>query len=79
MGVGTPNDLLQCAQMGIDMFDCVMPTRNARNGSLFTSEGKINIKNSRHKNRGPAARPEMRLLHLPQLFAGLSPPPVRGG
>lgn len=49
MGVGTPNDLLQCAQMGIDMFDCVMPTRNARNGSLFTSEGKINIKNSKYK------------------------------
>ena len=49
MGVGTPNDLLQCAQMGIDLFDCVMPTRNARNGSLFTSEGKINIKNSKYK------------------------------
>ena len=49
MGVGTPSDLLNCAQMGIDMFDCVMPTRNARNGSLFTSEGKINIKNSQYK------------------------------
>ncbi|NIQ01423.1 MAG: tRNA guanosine(34) transglycosylase Tgt [Nitrospinaceae bacterium] len=49
MGVGTPNDLLLCSQMGIDMFDCVMPTRNARNGSLFTSEGKINIKNARYR------------------------------
>ncbi len=50
MGVGTPNDLLDCSQMGIDMFDCVMPTRNARNGSLFTSQGKINIRNSQYKN-----------------------------
>lgn len=49
MGVGTPGDLLACSQMGIDMFDCVMPTRNARNGSLFTSEGKINIKNAQYK------------------------------
>ena len=49
MGVGTPNDLLQCTQMGVDMFDCVMPTRNARNGTLFTSEGKLNIKNSKYK------------------------------
>jgi len=47
MGVGTPEDLLQCSGMGIDMFDCVMPTRNARNGSLFTREGKLNIKNAR--------------------------------
>ncbi len=50
MGVGTPNDLLDCCHMGIDMFDCVMPTRNARNGSLFTSQGKINIRNSQYKN-----------------------------
>ncbi len=47
MGVGTPEDLLQCSGMGIDMFDCVMPTRNARNGSLITRAGKLNIKNAR--------------------------------
>jgi queuine tRNA-ribosyltransferase len=47
MGVGTPEDLLDGVAAGIDMFDCVMPTRNARNGSLFTSEGKIAIKNGR--------------------------------
>jgi len=47
MGVGTPEDLLDGVAAGIDMFDCVMPTRNARNGSLFTSEGKIAIKNAR--------------------------------
>jgi queuine tRNA-ribosyltransferase len=47
MGVGTPEDLVNGVAAGIDMFDCVMPTRNARNGSLFTSEGKIHIKNAR--------------------------------
>jgi queuine tRNA-ribosyltransferase len=46
MGVGTPIDLIECVARGIDMFDCVMPTRNARNGQLFTSEGPINIKNA---------------------------------
>lgn len=45
MGVGTPVDLLENIALGIDMFDCVMPTRNARNGTLFTSQGRINIKN----------------------------------
>ena len=47
MGVGDPEDLLEGIEAGIDMFDCVMPTRNARNGSLFTSHGKISIKQSR--------------------------------
>lgn len=47
MGVGTPANLLECIALGIDMFDCVMPTRNARHGMLFTSEGIINIKNKK--------------------------------
>ncbi len=46
MGVGTPADLVECAARGIDLFDCVMPTRNARNGQLFTSEGRLNIRNA---------------------------------
>jgi queuine tRNA-ribosyltransferase len=46
MGVGTPIDLVECVARGIDMFDCVMPTRNARNGQLFTTEGPLNIKNA---------------------------------
>lgn len=50
MGVGTPENILECIALGIDMFDCVMPTRNARNGMLFTSEGIINIKNERWKS-----------------------------
>jgi queuine tRNA-ribosyltransferase len=48
MGVGTPQDLVEAVARGIDMFDCVLPTRNARNGQLFTSEGRINIKNARY-------------------------------
>ena len=47
MGVGTPENILECISLGVDMFDCVMPTRNARNGMLFTTEGIINIRNKR--------------------------------
>jgi len=47
MGVGTPANILECIALGIDMFDCVMPTRNGRNGMIFTSEGIINIKNEK--------------------------------
>lgn len=49
MGVGTPENILEGIALGVDMFDCVMPTRNARNGMLFTSEGIINIKNEKWK------------------------------
>jgi queuine tRNA-ribosyltransferase len=45
MGVGTPENLLNAIALGVDMFDCVMPTRNGRNGNVFTTEGIINIKN----------------------------------
>ena len=47
MGVGTPANILESIALGVDMFDCVMPTRNGRNGMLFTSEGIINIKNKK--------------------------------
>lgn len=50
MGVGTPANLIECIDRGIDFFDCVMPTRNARNGMLFTTQGVINIRNERWKN-----------------------------
>ena len=49
MGVGTPEDLLEAVSVGVDMFDCVLPTRNARNGRLFTLDGDINIRNAIHK------------------------------
>ncbi|HNP94806.1 MAG TPA: tRNA guanosine(34) transglycosylase Tgt, partial [Cyclobacteriaceae bacterium] len=50
MGVGTPENILECIALGIDMFDCVMPTRNARNGMLFTSNGIINIRNEKWRD-----------------------------
>ena len=50
MGVGTPVNILESIDRGIDMFDCVMPTRNGRNGMLFTSEGTINIRNAKWEN-----------------------------
>ncbi len=54
MGVGTPEDLVECVDRGVDMFDCVMPTRNARSGTFFTSFGKVVIRNSRYeRDRDP--------------------------
>jgi queuine tRNA-ribosyltransferase len=77
MGVGTPQDLIEGVARGIDMFDCVMPTRNARNGQLFTSRGKLSIRNARYRDdpRPPdpdcrcptcrtASRAYLRHLHL---------------
>ncbi len=58
MGVGTPGNLLQCVALGIDMFDCVMPTRNARNGMLFTRSGIINIRNAKWKHHHEFLDPE---------------------
>jgi queuine tRNA-ribosyltransferase len=49
MGVGTPEDLVEGVARGVDMFDCVLPTRNARNGQLFTSRGKVSIRNARYR------------------------------
>lgn len=58
MGVGTPGDLTRGVASGIDMFDCVMPTRNARNGYLFTSQGRLNIGNAKHKREAGPVDPE---------------------
>jgi queuine tRNA-ribosyltransferase len=55
MGVGTPLDMVEAVARGVDMFDCVLPTRNARNGQLFTREGPVNIKNAQYaEDDGPA-------------------------
>jgi queuine tRNA-ribosyltransferase len=62
MGVGTPDNILECIALGVDMFDCVMPTRNGRNGMLFTAEGIINIKNKKWENDFSPFDD----LHLPQ-------------
>jgi queuine tRNA-ribosyltransferase len=58
MGVGRPEDLVECVRAGIDLFDCVMPTRNARNGTLFTSRGKVNIKNAQYQDDAGPLDPE---------------------
>jgi queuine tRNA-ribosyltransferase len=50
MGVGTPEDLVDAVARGVDMFDCVLPTRNARNGQLFTSRGRVSIRNARYRD-----------------------------
>jgi queuine tRNA-ribosyltransferase len=54
MGVGRPEDLVEAVARGVDMFDCVMPTRNARTGSLYTSRGRVNIRNAKYRqDEGP--------------------------
>jgi len=58
MGTGTPGDLVESVARGIDLFDCVLPTRNARNGQLFTSQGRINIKNAQYAEDDRPADPE---------------------
>lgn len=72
MGVGTPSNLLECIHLGIDMFDCVMPTRNARNGMLFTKEGTINMKNKKWEDDYSAVdaelTPEYSKAYLKHLF-----------
>jgi len=77
MGVGTPEDVIESVARGIDMFDCVLPTRNARNGQLFTNRGRLSIRNARYRDDprppdpecpcptcGTASRAYLRHLHL---------------
>ena len=59
MGVGTPENILECIALGVDMFDCVIPTRNARHGFLFTSEGIINIRNEKWKDDFSSVDPNL--------------------
>ena len=58
MGTGMPDDLFECVALGIDLFDCVLPTRNARNGQLLTSEGRLVIKNARYADDGRPPDPQ---------------------
>jgi tRNA-guanine family transglycosylase len=75
MGVGTPEDLVHGVTAGIDMFDCVMPTRNARNGHLFTRFGDIKIKNARHKTDTGPLDPSAPAIPA-EFHARLPAPPV---
>ena len=71
MGVGTPEDLVEGVKRGIDMFDCVMPTRNARNGWLFTRYGDIKLRNARYKNDLRPLDETLRLLLLAEISPGI--------
>ena len=71
MGVGTPEEIVEYANLGVDMMDCVLPTRAARHGLLFTSEGQDFDQAGAICGRSGAARPELRLPGVPALLAGL--------
>ena len=64
MGVGTPSDILGAVKRGIDMFDCVLPTRSGRTGLAFTWNGKLNIKNSKYQNDMTPLDPDCKLRDL---------------
>ncbi len=64
MGVGKPEDLVEGVRRGIDMFDCVMPTRNARNGHLFVTDGVVKIRNAKHKAIPRRWTPSVIAIHV---------------
>tara|TARA_B100001027_G_scaffold118157_1_gene81573 strand:- start:1001 stop:1621 length:621 start_codon:yes stop_codon:yes gene_type:complete len=64
MGVGTPNDILGAVKRGVDMFDCVLPSRSGRTGLAFTWQGKVNIKNKKYQNDNNPLDPECKNLNL---------------
>ena len=78
MGVGTPEDLVEGVARGVDMFDCVLPTRNARNGMAFTSDRQGGDQKRGARDRSRAVGCGLRLLHLPPLLPGLSAASVYG-
>ena len=76
MGVGTPEDIVAGVAAGIDMFDCVLPTRNARNGWLFTRFGDVKIRNAKHRTDTRPLDATCALLHLPPFLPRLPAPPA---
>jgi len=77
MGVGRPENILEAIARGVDMFDCVMPTRNARNAYLFTSAGIVSMRNAAYKDDFSTPRRQLRLLYLQEFFTVLSSPLVQ--
>ncbi len=71
MGVGRPENILEAIERGVDMFDCVMPTRNARNAYLFTSEGIVNMKNASYKNDFTSLDQNCTLLYLSEFYKSI--------
>ena len=76
MGVGRPRDILDAVATGIDLFDCVLPTRNGRNATCLTAHGPVKLRNAVHKPRPPADRGGLRLPGVPGVQPGVSPAPV---
>ena len=79
MGVGMPDELPEYVARGVDMMDCVLPSRNARNGYLFTSQGRVVIKQAQYKEDPRPVDETCSCYTCQQLFAGLSSPSVPGG
>ena len=79
MGVGTPDDIVQAVARGVDMFDCVMPTRAGRHGLAYTRFGKVNLMNARHAEDAAPLDAEFELRRGARLFARLSASSVQGG
>ena len=78
MGVGRPQDILDAVATGIDLFDCVLPTRNGRNATCFTDEGSVKLRNASHRSRPPAHRGGMRVSGVPPIQPLLPAPPFPG-
>ena len=79
MGVGKPIDLVEAVARGVDMFDCVLPTRSGRHGQAWTWDGPINLKNARFAEDQDPLDPDVRLPRQPRLFKGLPAPPGQVG
>ncbi len=79
MGTGMPDDLIECVARGIDLFDCVLPTRNARNGQLLTREGPLSIKNARFAEDLSPPDPACGCYTCRALLARLPAAPFHGG
>ena len=79
MGIGDPEGILETIEAGVDMFDCVLPTRTARTGSALTWEGRLNLRNARFARDPGAARRRLRLPRVHDLLTGLHPAPREPG
>ena len=79
MGIGDPEGILETIEAGVDMFDCVLPTRTARTGSALTWEGRLNLRNARFARDPAPLDDELRLPRLHDLLAGLHPAPREPG
>ncbi len=78
MGVGTPENLLESISRGVDMFDCVMPTRNGRNAMFFTRFGKMNLRNAGYKADFTPIDSECECVHVQKLYARIFTASVSG-